>query len=202
MVMPKPSALSTLFKLISCGTLLFLAAVCPAAGQTSEPQKHETEDVLPQFHFSAGGPSGLKVEQRSRETGIPPSFWKGAKSAAAPRLQINFPVKQQTQPLVRVPPPAPKVSKFLPPIRVPALNASNPLSSPPVQTADAKIPRMPNALQPLSPRQQDLCSVPLLRVPHAPSEAFSIGRVPAPRMDQAMAVKPSVPSCDEKTSPH
>ena len=90
--MPKPSALSALFKLISCGTLLLFAAAPPAAGQSSGTQKNQTENVLPQFHFSTGGPSGLRAEQRGRGTGIFPSFWKGADLLGAPQPQIHFPM--------------------------------------------------------------------------------------------------------------
>lgn len=202
--MPKPSALSALFKLISCGTLLLFAAAPPAAGQSSGPQKNQSEEVLPHFHFNTGGPSGLKVEQRVRGTGVFPSFWKGAESPAAPQRQINFSAERQAQPLVRglMSPSVPSFARFAPPSRVPALNTSNPLNTPAVQTADAKVPPTPNALPPLSPQQQNLCSVPLLRVPHDPSENFSIARVQASRMDVAMAVKPAVPSCDEKTFRH
>jgi hypothetical protein len=202
--MPKPSALSALFKLISCGTLLLFAAAPPAAGQSSGTQKNQTENVLPQFHFSTGGPSGLRAEQRGRGTGIFPSFWKGADLLGAPQPQIRFPRKQQTQPFVRasVLPPKPSFARFAPPTYVPALNTSNPFSIPAVQTADAIIPPMPNALPRPIARQQNLCSVPLLRIPHDPSENFSIAQVPAPRMDLAMVVKPLVPSCDEKTSLH
>jgi len=202
--MPKPSALSALFELISCGTLLLLTATPQAAGQSLGPQKNQTENVLPQFHFSTGGPSGLKVEQRGRGTGIFPSFWKGADLLGAPELQIHFPRKQQTQPLVRASmlPPKPSFARFAPPAYVPVLNTSNPLSIPAVQTTDAIIPPMPNALPRRIPRQQSICSVPLLRIPHDPSENFSIAQVPAPRMDVAMAVKPLAPSCDEKTSLH
>lgn len=200
--MLKPSALSALFKLISCGTLLLFAAAPQAAGQSSGTQKSQTENVLPQFHFSTGGPSGLKVEQRGRETGIFPSFWKGADLLGAPQPQIHFPWKQQTQPLVRALPPVPKFARFAPPAHVPVLNTSNLLDRPAVQTADAIIPPMPNALPRPIARQQNLCSVPLLRIPHDPSENFSIAQVPAPRMDLAMVVKPLVPSCDEKTSLH
>src|ERR1017187_3655966 len=155
--MPEPSALSALFKLISCGTLLLFAAAPPAAGQASGPQKDRTENVLPQFHFSTGGPSGLSVEQRGRGAGNVPSFWKGAESSAVPQLQINFPVKQQIQPLVRVSPPKPSFARFAPPAYVPVLSTSNPFSIPAVQTADAIIPPMPNALPRPIARQQNLC---------------------------------------------
>ena len=200
--MPKPSVLSALFKLISCGTLLLFAASPQAAGQSSGTQKNQTENVLPQFHFSTGGPSGLRAEQRGRGTGIFPSFWKGADLLGAPQLQIHFPMKQQTQPLVCVLPPKPSFARFAPPAYVPVLSTSNPFSIPAVQTADAIIPPMPNALPRPIARQQNLCSVPLLRIPHGPNKNFSIGQVPAPRMDLTMVVKPLVPSCDEKTSLH
>jgi hypothetical protein len=68
------------------------------------------------------------------------------------------------------------------------------------QTADAVIPKIRYALPPQIPPQQNLCSVPLLRILPNPSMNFTIRQAPAPRMDSAMVVKPLAPSCDEKTS--
>jgi hypothetical protein len=85
---------------------------------------------------------------------------------------------------------------------VPAHQASgqNPFIVQADQTANAVIPKMPNALRRRIPPQHNLCSVPLLRIQPDPSMNFTTRRVPVPPMDSAMVVKPLAPSCDEKTS--
>jgi len=199
--MPKPSAPGAIFKLISCWTLLIFAAPYRTAGQSAELQKRPTENVRRQFQFSTGGPSGLSVEQRGRRTGIFPSFCKGADSLVAPRLRLHFPVEQRTQPLIRASksPLVPNFAQLAASAVLPALNTSNPFGIHPFQTAEAFIPPMPNAVASV-PQRQNLCSVPLLRVPRDPSTNFSIRQVPVPRMDSAMVVRPSAPACHESNS--
>jgi hypothetical protein len=198
--MSKPSALSAFFKLLFGGTLLFYAAAPWAAGQSSGPQGNQTENVLPQFHIHSGEPSGFWVEARGPETGIFPSFRKGMDLLAAPQLQLHFPQELRTQPVVRVliSPSMPKFAQLAPPAAAPVLNTSKSFNISVVQTPDAVMLPMQNALPPAIHGQQSLCSVPLLRVAPDPNKSFSIRQVPAPRMDPAMVVKPSAPACDEK----
>ncbi len=169
--MPKPSALSALSQVIFCGALILLLSPLQAAGQRQEPEKVQTEIVRPQIHFITGGPSGLRVELQTPAT-VPPLI--------LPPTQ-NFTRFAQTGP-------------------VPLLNTSNPFNVQPGQTADAVIPKVPNALPPRIPSQQNLCSVPLLRVQPDPSTNYTIRQAPAPPTDPAMVLKPLAPSCDEKTS--
>jgi hypothetical protein len=199
--MPKPSALSALFKLLCGGTLLLFAAASWAAGQSSGPPGNPTESVQPQFRFSTGEPFGLWVEARGREAGILPSFRKGVDLPGAPQLQLHIPQELRTQPVVRVliSPSMPKFAQLTPPATAPVLNTSKTFNISAVQTAYAVIPPMANALPPAIDRQQSLCSVPLLRIARDPNKSFSIRQVPAPTVDPAMVVKPSAPACDEKT---
>ena len=67
-----------------------------------------------------------------------------------------------------------KFTRFAQTGPVPLLNTSNPFNVQPGQTADAVIPKVPNALPPRIPSQQNLCSVPLLRVRPDPSTNYTI----------------------------
>ena len=49
--MPKPSALSALSQVISCGALILLVTPLQAAGQGQESEKAQTEIVRPQYSF-------------------------------------------------------------------------------------------------------------------------------------------------------
>jgi hypothetical protein len=169
--MPKPSALSAHSEVIFCGILILLVTPSQAAGQGQESEKAQTEIVRPQIHFITGGPSGLRVEQQTPAT-VPPLI--------LPSLQ-NFP-------------------KFAKTVPSPGLKGSGPFNVQIGQTAVSIIPKIPIALPPQNPEQQNLCSVPLLRVQPDPSTNFTIRRAPAPPTDPAMVVKPLAPSCDEKTS--
>ncbi|HXW13894.1 MAG TPA: hypothetical protein VEN79_05230 [Terriglobia bacterium] len=167
--MPKPSALSTLSHLMFCGTLVLFIPAPQAAGQTLEPEKDQTENVRPQFNFTTGGPSGLRVE-RQAPAAVPPLI--------LPSLP-NFPKFAQTVPSS-------------------GLKSSGPFNVQIGRTAVSIIPKMPLALPPQSPEQQNLCSVPLVQVQPDPSMNFAIRQAPAPPIDRAMVVKPLAPSCDEK----
>jgi len=200
--MPKPSALSALSHLMFCGTLSLFVAAPQAAGQSQEPEKARTENVRPLFYFNTGGPSGLRVEQWGSGMGTNPSFLKGADLLAPPQQQIHSPGEQQTPATVPalILPPMPNFAKIAQTAPAPARKTSNRFNVQAGQTADAVIPKIPNALPLQIPPQQNLCSVPLLRIQPDPSMNFTIRRAPVPRMDSAMVVKPMAPSCDEKTS--
>jgi hypothetical protein len=169
--MPKPSALSALSVVIFCGVLILLVTPSQAAGQGQDSEKAQTENVRPQFHFNTGGSSSLRMEQQTPAT-VPPLIL----------------------------PPAQNFTRFAQTGPVPLLNTSNPFNVQLGQAAQAVIPKVPNALPLQAPLQQNLCSVPLLRVQPDPSKNFTIGQAPAPPTDPAMVVKPLAPSCDEKTS--
>jgi hypothetical protein len=77
---------------------------------------------------------------------------------------------------------------------------TNPFNVQAGQTANAVTPKIPNAAPQRIPPQQNLCSVPLLRIQLNPSINFAIRQAPAPPTDSAMVVKPRAPSCDEKPS--
>jgi hypothetical protein len=200
--MPKTSALTTLSHLMFCGTLILLIATPQAAGQSLEPEKDRTENVRPQFHFITGGPSGLRVEQLGSGMGTDPSFLKGPALPATPQQQIHFPGQQQTPATVPplILPSLLNFPKFAQTVPSPGLKSSGPFNVQIGQTAFTIIPQIPIPLPPQFPEQQNLCSVPLLRVQPDPSKNFTIRQAPAPPTDPAMVVKPLAPSCDEKTS--
>jgi hypothetical protein len=155
-----------------CGTLILSIATPQAAGQSPEPEKAQTENVWPQLHFITGGPSGFRVQQSGSGMGTDPSFLKDPALPATPQQQIHFPGQQQ-------------MPATVPPLILPSL---------------PNFPKIPIALPPQIPEQQNMCSVPLLRVQPDPSTNFTIKQAPAPPTDPAMVVKPLAPSCDEKTS--
>ena len=68
---------------------------------------------------------------------------------------------------------------------------------PPSQSVNAF---RPNLIQPQSPQQGHVCVIPLLRVEVGPTTKYEIRQVTPPAIDQAMVMKPAVPSCEETRS--
>jgi len=200
--MPKPSVLSTLFHLMFCATMILCVAAPHAAGQSPEAEKAQTENMPRQFHFTTAGPSGLREEQLGSGIGTNPSFLKGPALPATPQQQIHFPGQQQTPATVPplILPSLPSFPKFTQTTPAPGLKSSGPFNAQIGQTAVTIIPKIPIALPLQIPEQQNLCSVPLLRVQPDPSTNSTIKQAPVPPIDRAMVLKPLAPSCDEERS--
>ncbi|MGO8791523.1 MAG: hypothetical protein ACLQVL_29605 [Terriglobia bacterium] len=135
----------------------------------------------------------------SAAAAVPPG-WRLDLHSSAPLPQIHFPAERQTAVHASILPSAPNFARFGQTAPAPRLNTSNPFDVQTGQRADALNPKTPRTPPLRNPAQQDLCSVPLLRVQPSPSTYFTIGQAPAPPVDRAMVVEPSAPSCDETTS--
>ena len=200
--MPKPSALSVFSPTVLCGTLILFGGAPQAPGQNPQPPKNQIENLSPLFHFTTGGLSDLRVVWRGSGMETNPNSWKGADLSAAPQLQVHFPLEQPKPATVptMILPSMPDFAKFAQTAPAPALKNSGSYEVQRGQTAEVVVPPMPNALPLRVPPQQDLCSVPLLRIQPDRGSNFTIRQIPMPPMDAGMVVKPAVPSCDEATS--
>jgi hypothetical protein len=191
-----------------CGALILFVTPLRAGAQNSEPEKAPTENVRPLFQFSAGEPSGLRVEQWGSGMGTNPGFLKGANLSAAPQQPIHFRGEQQTPttlPTLNLP-PMPNFAKFATTSPAATLEISDPFNFQKSQRLAAVIPKTPDALRPRNPPQLRVCSVPLLQVHPDPGVRYTIKQIqaPGPAADRAMSVEPWAPSvknwappCDE-----
>jgi hypothetical protein len=191
-----------------CGALILFVTPFPAGAQNSAPQKSPTENVRPLFQFSAGGPSGLRVEQWGSGMGTHPSFMKDANLPAAPQQQIHFRGEQQTPTslptLVLL--SMQNLARFSKASPAATLKSSDPFKVQGGQTWAAVFPKAPDRMRPRIPQHPRVCSIPLLQVHPNPGVRYTIKQTqaPGPAADRAMSVEPWAPTvknwappCDE-----
>jgi len=193
---------------IVVGTLILFVAPFPAGAQNSAPEKSPTENVRPLFQFSAGEPSGLRVEQWGSGMGTNPNFMKGANLPAAPQQPTHFRWEQQTPASLPtlILPSLPSFAKFSTTSPAATLKIPDPFKVQGGQTWAAVFPKVPDRMRPRIPQQQRVCSIPLLQVHPNPGVRYTIKQIqaPGPAANRAMSVEPWAPTvknwappCDE-----